>query len=91
MNTQLVIIRDGWRKWLMTRIGLAGFCAPWRRIYILEEWATNDQIIKHELVHIEQIDREGAIKFSVKYLWYLLRYGYRSNPYEVEAYSRFSG
>ena len=44
----------------------------------------------HELIHIEQIERDGAAKFSVLYLWYLVRHGYRRNPYEQEAYWRQS-
>lgn len=39
----------------------------------------------HELVHVEQIERDGVLKFYPKYLWYQLRYGYKRNPYEVEA------
>jgi hypothetical protein len=36
-------------------------------------------------VHCEQIERDGAIKWTVKIFWYLLRYGYINSPYEVEA------
>ena len=25
------------------------------------------------------------VKFTVKYLYYLARYGYRQNPYEIDA------
>lgn len=45
-------------------------------------------LLKHELIHIEQIYRMGVIKFYLTYIWYWLRYGYRDNPYEVEAYNR---
>lgn len=41
--------------------------------------------VAHELEHVRQIEREGLIKFYVKYLWYNIRYGYRNNPYEVAA------
>ena len=31
------------------------------------------------------IERDGRVVFAVKYLWWLCRYGYCNNPYEVEA------
>ena len=39
----------------------------------------------HENTHIQQVKRDGRLKFIFKYLWYLIRYGYKNNPYEVEA------
>ena len=36
---------------------------------------------------MEQIERDGRLLFSIKYLWWLRRYGYWNNPYEVEASS----
>jgi hypothetical protein len=42
---------------------------------------------KHEDHHKVQWREEGTIKFLIKYLWYSLRYGYKNNPYEVEAVS----
>lgn len=42
-------------------------------------------LYNHELVHIEQVRREGRIKFICKYLFYNMKYGYYNNPYEVEA------
>ncbi len=46
------------------------------------------KLLKHELVHIEQIYRDGFFKFYLTYIWYSIRYGYKNNPYEVEAYRR---
>ena len=43
------------------------------------------QIQKHEQRHLKQIEREGSRKFIFKYLFYLLKYGYTNNPYEIEA------
>ena len=40
----------------------------------------------HELTHVKQIERDGIIKFSVMYTYYTIKYGYRDNPYEIEAY-----
>lgn len=40
---------------------------------------------KHEHCHIKQVLREGRLKFIVKYLYYNIKYGYKNNPYEIEA------
>lgn len=50
-----------------------------------EDLLIGDKIYKHELKHIEQVKREGRLKFICKYLWFNIRYGYKNNPYEVEA------
>ena len=41
--------------------------------------------IKHENRHKLQWKRDGIFKFTIKYLWYQIRYGYEHNPYEVDA------
>lgn len=71
----------------MNRFGLAAITMPWHRIYVLEAYQSRNDVLRHELVHIEQIERDGAVMFSIWYLWWLFRYGYWDNPYEVEAYS----
>lgn len=50
-----------------------------------EEHYVGRNTIAHELVHVAQIEREGLLKFYAKYLWYNIRYGYKDNPYEIEA------
>lgn len=69
-------------------LGCDGLTMPWRAVYLRPVHFANDGLRAHELVHIEQIDRDGAVRFSVRYLWWLVRYGYARNPYEVEAYGR---
>ena len=39
----------------------------------------------HEIMHVAQIERDGVIRFSVMYLWWLISVGYWASPYEVEA------
>jgi len=39
----------------------------------------------HEHHHIIQIRRDGYWTFHIKYIWWLIKYGYENNPYEVEA------
>lgn len=40
----------------------------------------------HEETHAAQIDARGPIRFIFAYIWELLRKGYRSNRFELEAY-----
>ena len=53
--------------------------------------------LKHELIHIEQIERYGVFYFYYKYLIYILKFwnetddikrGFIENEFEEEAYSR---
>jgi hypothetical protein len=44
-----------------------------------------DRLFRHEMEHIYQVQREGWFKFYVKYLYRNIKYGYKQNPYEVEA------
>ena len=63
-----------------------GWTSFWNTIYYIDDNAkSNSRLIKHELKHIEQIQREGRLKFLIKYSLYHLKYGYWLNPYEVEA------
>lgn len=45
-----------------------------------------DSTINHELVHWQQWQRMGTFGFYLNYLIGFLKYGYRNNPMEVEAY-----
>lgn len=48
----------------------------------------SDRLFRHEMEHVYQVMRDGWWVFYVKYLYWLARYGYMDNPYEVEARSR---
>ena len=61
---------------------------PTRSIWVLPPYVGDPELYRHEMVHIEQIERHGWLKFTALYAYYLVRYGYRNNPFEVEAYSR---
>jgi hypothetical protein len=50
-----------------------------------EEVLKSPNWIKHENRHKEQYAKEGVLKFAVKYIWYSIRYGYKANPYEIDA------
>ena len=63
-----------------------GITMPWRVIYLMPDQLTNAGLIRHEQVHVAQIEREGAIVWTLKYLYWLVRYGYNErHPYEKEA------
>jgi hypothetical protein len=51
----------------------------------------SQEMLDHEAVHFEQMDRDGTFTFVVKYLYYWVRFGYDNNPYEIEAYGRGKG
>ena len=58
---------------------------PWG-IYITDELEhVPDWLLQHAFTHVDQINRDGMIKFYVKYIWYWGTLGYWMNPYEVEA------
>ena len=49
--------------------------------------AKNDQpLILHEKVHVKQWRRNLYIFFPIRYVYYKLKYGYKNNPFEIEAY-----
>lgn len=81
-------IARGRLEWFLRRNGFAAVTLPWRRVYVLEEYRFRRDVIAHERVHLDQIDRHGPIWFTVLYLWWLLRFGYEANPLEVEAYAK---
>jgi hypothetical protein len=62
-------------------------------IFIHEDYwdtAKGKRTIPHEYVHVWQSRTLGwwGLKFIVKYIWYLIRYGYEKNPFEVEAVNK---
>ena len=69
----------------MRLCGFKGWASFWDTIYVLPGYETNRALIRHEQCHLEQIERDGKLKFTVKYLWWLIRYGYLKNPYEAQA------
>ena len=71
--------------WLMRRAGFLGWTSFWATIYVLPGFERNERLLRHERKHLEQIERDGRLLFSIKYSWWLIRYGYWNNPYEVEA------
>lgn len=62
-----------------------GWASFWNVIYVLPGFENDQRLLRHERCHLEQIERDGRLVFSIKYLYWLCRYGYQKCPYEVEA------
>ncbi len=69
----------------MKLCGFKGWTSFWRTVYVLPGHEHNERLLRHERKHLEQIERDGRIKFAIKYSWWTLRHGYWDNPYEIEA------
>lgn len=69
----------------MRLCGFRGWASFWGVIYIAPGHEQDQRLIRHERKHLEQIERDGRWKFSLKYLWWLVHHGYHNNPYEIEA------
>jgi hypothetical protein len=72
-------------KLYMRLFGFKGWASFWNTVYMWPGYETDRRLLAHEFKHLEQIERDGVLKFSIKYLWWTLRYGYKANPYEAEA------
>ena len=78
-------IATGPIRWYMQACGFKGWASFWEVIYVLPGQEFNGPLIRHELCHLEQIRREGRLRFAIGYLWELLRHGYWNNKYEIAA------
>lgn len=74
-------------KWFLRIFGYVAIVNPFSlTCHVLpDSYPPSKRLKKHEETHIQQIERDGTFKFCIKYVWYLLIYGYKDNPYEVEA------
>lgn len=52
---------------------------------LLADAQSVSQVLHHELMHAQQVEREGRENFYPRYKLANQAYGYRRNPYEVEA------
>lgn len=76
--------RIRYSHWFVPRGYKAWVIAPYIFFRTSKE-ETTDRLFRHEMQHIYQVDKNGWLKFYIKYLWYSIRHGYQNNPYEVEA------
>jgi len=75
---------SGLIAWILRRTGFGGVTLPWS-IYILPERIEDKALRMHELIHAEQIERMGVLRFYLVYLYQVIRYGYQNAPLEIEA------
>lgn len=76
---------SGILAWYMRLCGFSGWASFWRIVYVMPGWENDQRLLRHEAKHLEQIERDGRLVFSIKYAWWTLRHGYFDNPYEVSA------
>lgn len=90
MNEVKVLEAKGLYSWFLYKFNYGAITMPWKTIHIRSDriGIQYKALLNHELVHIDQIKRLGAIRWSIKYFYYQLRYGYLDNPFEVEARSK---
>lgn len=58
-----------------------GFATPFA-IFLAED---NPRYERHEREHVKQMWRGLIVFFMIKYLYYLWKYDYWNNPYEISA------
>ena len=86
MKVKHTQIRPFWIRCYMGLLDADGLTTPWGTIYYRTPYdLQNPRLKRHELKHIEQMEREGILKFLIKYNYYWIKYGYKYNPYEIEA------
>ena len=72
----------------MKRVRVRGVVIGSRMLFSESPSKIPTWLFRHELEHVYQQIREGTFRFYLKYFWYSLRYGYKDNPFEVEARER---
>ncbi len=60
-------------------VGLMTFTGPKERV--------SERLVKHELIHFYQAQREGWLRWNINYYRQLWTVGYMLNTYELEAYA----
>lgn len=70
-----------WR-YICRRYDFDAIFTPWKTVYFITDSA---EMRRHEEVHEHQLDHDGRILWTIRWLWWTLRYGYERNPYERHA------
>ena len=69
----------------MRLVGFQGWASLWGVAYIQPGFEHSQALQRHERMHLHQMRRDGKARFMARYTWWLLRHGYKRNPYEIEA------
>ena len=76
---------SGLISFLMRVMGFDGWASLWNVVYI-QPWALHDQgLLRRGSKQLEQMQRDGKLTYTAKYLWWCGTRGYWNNPYEIEA------
>jgi hypothetical protein len=81
----MIYTASGLIRWYMKACGYQGCTTFWGVIYMAPGYELHQGLIRHERKHLEQMQRDGKVLYALKYTWWMLRYGYKMNPYEIEA------
>lgn len=73
-----------WQSWLIQRRGVRAMSIG--SVVILGTHLLKNDLA-HELIHVEQAMR-GPLIHPLLYVYQSLRYGYKNNKYEIEAYGK---
>lgn len=71
--------------WFLRTFGFVAWTSLCGVIYVLPGREHDAALLRHERTHLAQMRRDGKALFALRYGWWCVRYGYRANPYEVEA------
>lgn len=74
-----------WGRFVLNRFGFWAAVTPWRTIYILPERMGLAWLIRHEVAHLAQMQRDGWATFWKQCIWWFFVPGYDKSPYEIEA------
>lgn len=72
-------------SWLFYKTGFKGWTSLWDVVYIRDDSVANTTLLRHEEMHLKQMERMGKARFMWVYCTQFLRYGYRNHPLEIEA------
>lgn len=80
----------GLYSWFLYKFNYGAITMPWKTIHIRSDRLGTEyvKLLEHEKVHVEQIEKLGALRWTITYLYYQIRYGYIKNPFEIEARSK---
>jgi spermidine/putrescine-binding protein len=69
----------------MHLMGFKGWTSLWNVCYYYPGWEHHTWLVRHEEKHLEQMKRDGKIKYMVRYMWQWATVGYQNIDYEIEA------
>ena len=85
MKPYKVVKATGLILYVLNKLDCIGWTSAWNVIYLHPDYIDSNSLIKHEQCHAMQMQRDGKLWMITKYTYYLIKHGYRNNPYEIEA------